>query len=123
VTAPRLVSFASAIAACCAIALAISFRISDVAFHGAGFATIAAAISFPLVAWGCGRSVNGLLGAFVAGLLARMILVAAGFFASHARSGSALHYAVAFFSVYGVTQLVEVAYVFRSSQARRAGAH
>jgi hypothetical protein len=51
-----------------------------------------------------------------------MILVAAGLLLSRAHGDAALQFAFAFFAVYLVTQLVEVAYVWSASQARRAGA-
>jgi len=119
---PRLFPFAAASAITCAVALALCLRISEAATYGAGFAAIAAAIALPFVAWGAERGTNGVLGGFVLGFFARMILVAAGLLAARARGDAALHYAFAFFAVYGVTQLVEVAYVWSSSQARRAGA-
>jgi hypothetical protein len=119
---PRLAPFAAASALTCGVALAVSLRVSSAALYGAGFAAVAAAVSLPLVAWGCGRGTNAVLGGFVAGFLARMLLVAAGLYAAHARGDAALQYAFAFFAVYGVTQVVEVAYVFSSSQSRRAGA-
>ena len=118
----RLLPFAAASAVSCAVALAISLRISPAALYGAGAATLAAAVALPLMAWGSGHGTNGLLGGFVGGFLARMILVATGFLAAHARGDAALQYAFAFFAVYGVTQIVEVAYVWSSSQGRRAGA-
>jgi len=121
-TAPRLLPFAAASAVACAGAVTVALRISDAALYGAGFASLAAAIALPLVAWGCGRGTNGVLGGFLGGFFARMLLVAAGLLAAHARGDAALQYAFAFFAVYGVTQVVEVAYVFSSSQARRAGA-
>jgi hypothetical protein len=118
----RLAFFAAGSALTCGVALAVSLRVSSTALYGAGFATVAAAVSLPLVAWGCGRGTNALLGGFVAGFLARMLLVAAGLLASHAGGNAALQYAFAFFAVYAVTQVVEVAYVVSSSQSRRAGA-
>jgi hypothetical protein len=118
----RLLPFAAASAVGCAVALVVASRISDAALYGAGFASLAAAVALPLVAWGSGRGTNGVLGAFLGGFFARMILVAVGLLAAHARADAALHYAFAFFAVYGVTQVAEVAYVFNSSQARRAGA-
>jgi hypothetical protein len=51
-----------------------------------------------------------------------MLLVAAGLLAAHAGGNAALQYTFAFFAVYAVTQVVEVAYVLSSSQSRRAGA-
>jgi len=119
----RVGPFAAASAICCVIALVVALRISSAALHGAAFAAIAAAISLPLVVWGCGRgTTNALLGGFVGGFLARMILVAAGLLAVRARNENALQYVFAFFAVYGVTQIVEVAYIWSSSHPRRAGA-
>jgi hypothetical protein len=114
--------FAAASAVACAVALAVAARISDGALYGAGFASLAAAVALPLVAWGAGRGTNGVLAGFVGGFFARMILVAVGLLSAHARGDAALQYAFAFFAVYGLTQAVEVAYVFSSSPARRAGA-
>jgi hypothetical protein len=115
-------AFAAASAVTCALALAVSARISQAALYGAGFAALAAAVALPLVAWGSARGTNGVLGSFLGGFFARMILVAAGLLAARAHGDAALQYAFAFFAVYGVTQIVEVAYVWSSSQARRAGA-
>jgi hypothetical protein len=114
--------FAAASAVACVAALVVASRISDAALYGAGFASLAAAVALPLVAWGSGHGTNGVLAAFLGGFFARMILVAVGLLAAHARADAALQYAFAFFAVYGVTQVAEVAYVFSSSQARRAGA-
>jgi hypothetical protein len=119
---PRLWPFAVASALTCALALGISLGISQPAVYGAGSAALAAAVALPLVAWGALRGTNGVLGGFVGGFFARMILVAAGLLAARARGDAALQYALAFFAVYAVTQFVEVAYVWSSSQARRAGA-
>jgi hypothetical protein len=120
--APRLFPFAAASGVGCAVALAVSLRISPAALYGAGAATLAAAVALPLMAWGFAHGTNGLLGGFVGGFFARMILVATGFLTARARGDAALQYTFAFFAVYGVTQMVEVAYVWNSSQARRAGA-
>ena len=119
---PRPIPFAAASAVGCVVALAISLRISPAALYGAAAATLGAAVALPLMAWGSAHGTNGLLGGFVGGFLARMVLVAAGFLTARARGDAALQYAFAFFAVYGVTQIVEVAYVWSSSQARRAGA-
>jgi hypothetical protein len=119
---PRLLPFAIASGTTCAVALAVSVRISPAALYGAGFAALAAGVALPLVAWGASRGTNGVLGGFVGGFFARMILVAAGLLAARAHGDAALQYAFAFFAVYGVTQFVEVAYVWSSSQVRRAGA-
>jgi len=118
----RLLPFALASTLACAGAIAVALRVSEAAFHGAAFAALAAAVALPLVALGCGRGTNGVLAGFVGGFFARMILVAVGLLTAHARGDAALHYAFAFFAVYGITQAVEVAYIFSSSQARRAGA-
>ena len=119
----RLFPFAAASVVACAAAVVFASRFSDAALYGAGFASLAAAVALPLVAWGsCRRTTNGVLAGFVGGFFVRMILVAVGLLGAHARGDAALQYAFAFFAVYGVTQALEVAYIFNSSQARRAGA-
>ena len=118
---PRLHLYVAASALACAAVLAIASRISPAALFGAGSAAVAAAAALPLVAWGAPRGTNALLGGFVGGFFARMILVAAGLLLSGARGDPAIQYAFAFFAVYAATQAVEVAYVFSSSRARRAG--
>jgi hypothetical protein len=118
----RLLPFAAASVVACAVAVVVASRISDAALYGAGFASLAAALALPLVAWGSCRGTNGVLAGFVAAFFARMILVAVGLLGAHARGDAALQYAFAFFAVYGVTQALEVGYIFSSSQARRAGA-
>jgi hypothetical protein len=102
--------------------MAICDRVSPASFHGAAFAALAAAVALPLIAWGTPRGTAALLGGFVGGFFARMILVAAGLLASHARDQAALHYTFSFFAVYAVTQAVEVAYVFGASRTPPVGA-
>jgi hypothetical protein len=115
----RLHLYAAASALACAAGVAVAARVSTEALLGAAFASAAAAAALPLVAWGTPRSTNALLGGFVGGFFARMILVAAGLLYSGARGALAAQYAVAFFAVYAATQAVEVAYVVNSSRSRR----
>jgi hypothetical protein len=116
---PRLHLYAIPSALCCAAGLFLSARISSAALFGAAFAALGSAVALPLVAWGAARAANALLGGFVAGFLARMVLVAVGLLASGARGEAALAYAFAFFAVYAATQAIEVAYVVSSSRSRR----
>ena len=117
--APRLHLYAAASALCCAAGIVLAAQVSTAALFGAGFAAVSAAVALPLVAWGAPRGTNALLGAFVAGFFARMILVAVGLLMGGGRGQAALQYAFAFFALYGATQLVEVAYVFGTSRSRR----
>jgi hypothetical protein len=120
--APRLAPYAALSALASACGLLVASQVSPSALSGAAFAAASAALALPFIAWGSPRGTNALLGGFVAGFFVRMILVAAGLLFSRARGEGALQYAAAFFAVYAATQLVEVAYVFSSSRARRAGA-
>ena len=110
--------------ALCASAIAVASHASDarVALYGVCAAAAAAFVALPALAVGVPRGTNGVLAGFVAGFFARMIAVAAGLVLSGAREGAALTYTASFFGVYALTQAVEVAYVFGSSRARRAGA-
>ena len=114
----RLLPYAACSAAACGLGLTICNRVSTAALYGAAFAALGALVALPLVAWGTPRGTNALLGGFVAGFLARMILVAVGLLASHAQGQAALHYAFSFFAVYGLTQMVEVAHVWNASRGR-----
>ena len=122
VLSTRLVPYAACSAAACGLGVTIGSRISTAALYGAGFAAASALVALPLVVWGTPRGTNALLGGFVAGFFARMILVAVGLLASHAQGQAALQYAFSFFAVYGLTQLVEVAYVWNTSRGRPVGA-
>jgi len=112
--------------ALCASAIAVASQASDarVALYGVCAAAAAAFVALPALAIGVPRGTNGVLAGFVAGFFARMIAVAAGLVlsGSGAREGAALTYTASFFGLYALTQAVEVAYVFGSSRARRAGA-
>ena len=110
--------------ALCASAIAVASQASDarVALYGVGAAAAAAFVALPALAVGVPRGTNGVLAGFVAGFFARMIAVAAGLVLSGSREGAALTYTASFFGLYALTQAVEVAYVFGSSRARRAGA-
>jgi len=110
--------------ALCAVAVMVARQASDA--HAASYGVCAAALSamaaLPALALGVPRGTNGVLAGFLAGFFARMIAVAVGLVLSGARGGAALTYALSFFGLYALTQAVEVAYVFGSSRARRAGA-
>ena len=110
--------------ALCAAAIALAQRASDphAASYGVGAAALSALCALPALALGAPRGTNGVLAGFLAGFFARMIAVAVGLVLSGARGGAALTYALSFFGLYALTQTVEVAYVFGSSRARRAGA-
>jgi hypothetical protein len=92
------------------------------ALFGAAAAAASAAVALPALALGTPNGTNGILAGFVAGFFARMVAVAAGLVLSGARGPDALAYAWSFFLLYAATQAVEVAYVWGSSRARRAGA-
>jgi hypothetical protein len=104
--------------------MALAQRASDphAASYGVGAAGLSALCALPALALGAPRGTNGVLAGFLAGFFARMIAVAVGLVLSGARGGAALTYALSFFGLYALTQAVEVAYVFGSSRARRAGA-
>jgi hypothetical protein len=115
--------YLAASAALCAVAVALASHAADerAALYGVGAAAVAAFFALPVLAFGMPRGTNGLLAAFVAGFFGRMIAVAAGLLMSGARGAAALTYAVAFFSLYAVTQAVEVAYVFGSPKRAPGG--
>ena len=121
-TPTRLLPYAASSAAACGLGLILCNRVSTAAMYGASFAALGALVALPLVAWGTPRGTNALLGGFVAAFLARMILVAAGLLAAHAQGQAALQYAFSFFAVYGLTQFVELAYVWNASRGRPVAA-
>ena len=114
----RLLPYAASSAVVCGLGLTICNRVSISAMYGAAFAAVAALVALPLVAWGTPRGTNALLAGFVGGFFARMILVAVGLLASHAQGQAGLQYAFSFFAVYGLTQVVEVAYVWNAPRGR-----
>ena len=119
-----LLPYALASTALCALGLGAASLMEHprAAFFGAGAAAVSAAFALPALAVGMPHGTNGILGGFVAGFFARMVAVAAGLVLAGARGPAALAYASSFFLLYAVTQAVEVAYVWGSSRARRAGA-
>jgi hypothetical protein len=62
------------------------------------------------------------LAGFSIGFLCRAVLVAGGLLASGARGNLALVYALAFFTLYAATQLIEVLFVHASSRSLSSGA-
>jgi hypothetical protein len=119
-----LLPYAVASAALCGLGFGAASLMDHprAALFGAGAAAVSAACALPALALGMPHGTNGILAGFVAGFFARMIAVAAGLVLSGARGPAALAYASSFFVLYAVTQAVEVAYVWGSSRARRAGA-
>jgi hypothetical protein len=121
-TGPTLLPYALASAAMCSVGLAVSASQSNAALLGAAAAAASALCALPALALGAPHGTNGILAGFVAGFLARILAVAAGFILSGARGDAALAYASSFFLLYALTQAVEIAYVWGSSRRRRAGA-
>jgi hypothetical protein len=115
-------ALASAALCCLGIGAASLTDHQRAALFGAGAAAASAACALPALAVGMPHGTNGILAGFVAGFFARMIAVAVGLVLAGARGAAALAYAWSFFLLYAVTQAVEVAYVWGSSRARRAGA-
>lgn len=86
---------------------------------GGAFSVGAGALSLAALAWGESmESLQALLGAFVAGFFARMIAVGVGFVASKGSGASPLGYVAGFLGLYGVLQLVEIAFVLSQTRAR-----
>lgn len=123
-TRVALAPYALASAALCAAGLGAASLTEHprAAVCGVAAAAASALCALPALALGTPHGTNGILAGFVAGFFARMIAVAAGLVLSGARGPAALAYASSFFLLYAVTQAVEVAYVWGSSRARRAGA-
>jgi len=120
---PALLPYLLASLLLCVLALSAAACASDrAAVHGVCAAAVAALCALPALALGVPHGTNGILTGFLVGFFARMIAVAAGLVLSGVRGGAALTYALSFFGLYAVTQTVEVAYVWASSRARRAGA-
>lgn len=125
-SAVRLLPFACASAAACALVLVVAVLLpGDLrgpAVYGALAASVGALCGLSALAASVGRGVNGLLGGFSVGFLSRAVLVAVGLIASGARGNLALVYVGAFFTLYAATQLVEVLYVSKSSRRLSSGA-
>lgn len=122
----RLLPFAAASAAACALGLLVALLLPGAlrgpAVYGALAASVGALCGLSALAAAVGRGVNGLLGGFTAGFLCRGILVGVGLVASGARGNLALVYVGAFFTLYAATQLVEVLFVHASSRRLSSGA-
>ncbi len=111
----RAFPFAIASAASCAVALAVSLLLPaparSPALYGAAAAALGAVCAFAALARSAGKGTNALLAGFMLGFLCRAALVAIGLLASGARDNLALVYVAAFFSLYAVTQVIEVLFV------------
>ena len=117
----RVSPYAWASAGACALGVVASSLLPaparGPALYGSVAAAVGAACALSALAALAGKSVNGILAGFTIGFFCRAILVAAGLLASGARGNLALVYALAFFTLYAVTQLVEVLFVHHSSRA------
>lgn len=117
----RLWPFAAASAGACALGLVVALLLPaparGPAVYGALAASVGALCGLSALAASVGKGLNGLLGGFSAGFLARAILVAVGLVASGARGNLALVYVGAFFVLYAATQAVEVLFVHKSSRS------
>jgi hypothetical protein len=124
-TTARLLPYAGASAAVCAIGIAVSLLLPAEARSPALFGTIAAAIGglcgLAALAGFVGNGTNGVFAGFTVGFLCRIVLVAAGLLLSGARGNLALVYVGAFFTLYAATQVVEILFV-HSSTRRPSGA-
>jgi len=115
--------FAAASAGACALgfgaALLVPGEARAPALWGVLSATVSGALALIALAAMAGRDkgVNGVLGGFVLGFLARGALVAVGLVASGARGNLALVYVAAFFILYAATQVIEVLFVQMRSRA------
>lgn len=118
--ATKVSPYAWASAGACALGIVASLLLPSPArvpaLCGAIAATLGAACALSALAAFAGRSVNGVLAGFSIGFLCRTVLVAAGLLASGARGNLALVYVFSFFTLYAVTQLVEVLFVHNSSR-------
>lgn len=121
----RLLPYACASAAACAVAFLVARALQPEARAAATCGVLAASAgalcALVALAASMGRGVNGLLAGFTAGFLCRALLVGLGLVASSARGNLALVYVAAFFMLYAATQVVEVLFVYASSR-RTSGA-
>jgi hypothetical protein len=117
-TRSKATPFAIASAAACAlgigIALALPGPLRGPALYGAAAASLGAFCAFSALARWAGKGVSGLLRGFTVGFLCRAALIAVGLVASGARDNLALIYVAAFFTLYLVTQTIEVLFVHAS---------
>jgi len=115
---PRLYAIASGIA--CALGIGVALLLPEPlrgpALYGAGAAALGALCAFAALARAAGKGFNGVLGGFTIGFLCRAALVGVGLVASGARGNLALSYVAAFFTLYAVTQVIEVLFVHASSR-------
>jgi hypothetical protein len=123
-TSSRVIPFAAASLAFCALGFAAASFAPDrrAALFGVGAAAASALFALPCVVLGLPHGTNGALAGFLGGFFARMVMVAVGLLLSGARGEAAVSYVIAFFALYALTQAVEVAYIWGSSPKRRAGA-
>jgi len=85
-------------------------------------ALLAGLASLAAVHLGCARGTNGLFAGIGVGFFARLVLLAVGLVASHARGDEALVYAFTFFALFVLTQGTEIAYVLSRSRSHSARA-
>jgi len=119
---PRPYALASAAACAVAVGIALLLRepLRGPAVYGACAASLGALCAFGALARAPGKGLNAVLIGFTVGFLCRAALVAAGLLASGARGNLALVYVAAFFTLYGVTQVIEVLFVQASSRPQGA---
>ncbi len=85
-------------------------------------ALLAGLASLAAVHQGYARGTNGLFAGIGLGFFSRMVLLAVGLVATHARGDAALAYAFTFFALFVLTQGTEIAYVLSRSRSRTARA-
>jgi hypothetical protein len=111
-------------AGACALAIAGSLLLPSgargAALYGTASAALGALCAFSALVRGVGKGGTAVLTAFSIGFLCRAVLVAAGLLASGARGNLALVFAGAFFTVYAITQVIEVLFVHASSRPQGA---
>jgi hypothetical protein len=116
--------YAAASAVACVLAIAVSLLLPEPvrgpAVYGACAASVGALCAFGALARAPGKGLNAILLGFTIGFLCRAALVAVGLLASGARGNLALVYVAAFFTLYGVTQVIEVLFVQASSRPQGA---
>ena len=107
----RIWPFAAASAAACLLGIAVAAFVGGPAVYGAVAAALGGVCALAALVAAIDRGSSGVLLGFTIGFLLRAVLVGAGLIASGARGNAALAYVIAFFSVYAVTQTVEVLFV------------
>jgi len=107
-------------AAACALGFGASLLLPEPlrgpAVYGTAAASLGALCAFAALARAAGKGLNGVFLGFSVGFLCRAALVAAGLITSGARGNLALVYVAAFFTLYAVTQVIEVLFVQASSR-------